>query len=172
MDCFWQGQHSEEVKSCIQQLTESSARLKAECHAVYVDSSNGILDHATVTQRIIQGAYEVAKATKQIVTLFQWEETVRDWCRRFATARPTEIEFPWRDLVPQPTERKREEEVKRKNKKKKCEKPQVLYWAAVLDPFLFFVLKKAFCFSHTSPAIYKKRELTLTLNQDACAFCR
>ena len=59
------------MKSCIQQLTESSARLKAECHAVYVDSSNGILDHATVTQRIIQGAYEVAKATKQIVTLFQ-----------------------------------------------------------------------------------------------------
>ena len=42
-----------------------------ECHAVSQESVHTSLDHNVASQRIIQGAYDVAKATKNIVTLFQ-----------------------------------------------------------------------------------------------------
>lgn len=61
---------SEEVKNCIHQLTTSATRLLAECQEAG-NAATSPQDQAAVTQRIIQGAYEVAKATKQLVTLFQ-----------------------------------------------------------------------------------------------------
>lgn len=61
---------SEEIRSCLQQLSGSAARLQTECkEAATVGSSSP--DLTTATQRIIQGAYDVAKATKQLVTLYQ-----------------------------------------------------------------------------------------------------
>lgn len=60
---------SEEVKSCIHQLTASASRLLAECHEA--GTTAPCPPDQAVTQRIIQGAYDVAKATKQLVTLFQ-----------------------------------------------------------------------------------------------------
>ena len=69
--CKLQDCQIRKVGVCIEQLKENAKRLKDECHSVYLDSKNGVVDHATLTQRIIQGAYDVAKATKQIVTLYQ-----------------------------------------------------------------------------------------------------
>jgi len=55
---------NEEVRLIIHQLTLSASRLLIECKSLNNDSDNK-------TQRIIQGAYDVAKATKQLVTVFQ-----------------------------------------------------------------------------------------------------
>lgn len=58
---------SEEVKLVIHQLTESASRLLIDCKKInHHDNTPDQL-----TQRIIQGAYDVAKATKQLVTIFQ-----------------------------------------------------------------------------------------------------
>ena len=64
------GSNNEQVKSGLQQLTSSAVRLQAECRGVGSDVSSSVGD-PQLTQRVIQGAYDVAKATKHLVTLFQ-----------------------------------------------------------------------------------------------------
>ena len=63
------GPTTEQVKSGLQQLTSSAVRLHAECRGV--GSDNTSVSDPQLTQRVIQGAYDVAKATKHLVTLFQ-----------------------------------------------------------------------------------------------------
>ena len=63
------GPSSEQVKSGLQQLTSSAVRLHAECRGVGSDGAS--VSDPQLTQRVIQGAYDVAKATKHLVTLFQ-----------------------------------------------------------------------------------------------------
>lgn len=58
------------MKNCLLQLTTSGSRLLVECQEAG-NAASCPPDQAAATQRIIQGAYEVAKATKQLVTLFQ-----------------------------------------------------------------------------------------------------
>ena len=52
----------------LQSLTTSSLRLREECNALQVSSQ---MDTQAVTQQVIQCAYNIAKAAKQLVMLFE-----------------------------------------------------------------------------------------------------
>ncbi|XP_043966843.1 ARF GTPase-activating protein GIT2a isoform X8 [Gambusia affinis] len=66
---------SETVRGSLRLLTTSACRLQSECRkAVPLDGSSGP-DMQLVTQQVIQCAYDIAKAAKQLVTITTKENT-------------------------------------------------------------------------------------------------
>lgn len=59
------------VATMLHQLTTSALRLQMECQSLMVPSVCQSMDICFITQQVIQCAYDVAKAAKQLVTNFQ-----------------------------------------------------------------------------------------------------
>lgn len=58
------------VRSSLKLLAASASRLQVECRkAAPSDSSTSTVDYQLLTQQVIQCAYDIAKAAKQLVTI-------------------------------------------------------------------------------------------------------
>lgn len=58
------------VRSSLKLLAASASRLQVECRkAAPSDSSASTVDYQLLTQQVIQCAYDIAKAAKQLVTI-------------------------------------------------------------------------------------------------------
>lgn len=64
---------SDTVRGALRLLTSSACRLQAECRKEV--HSDGAPDMQLVTQQVIQCAYDIAKAAKQLVTITTKENT-------------------------------------------------------------------------------------------------
>lgn len=60
---------SETVRSSLRLLTSSANRLQSECKKASLLESSPAADVQLVTQQVIQCAYDIAKAAKQLVTI-------------------------------------------------------------------------------------------------------
>ncbi|XP_052451681.1 ARF GTPase-activating protein GIT2a isoform X1 [Carassius gibelio] len=60
---------SETVKTSLRLLTSSANRLQSECKKASPLESSSVADMQFVTQQVIQCAYDIAKAAKQLVTI-------------------------------------------------------------------------------------------------------
>lgn len=67
---FPQSIKEENIHVALKQLIGSAFRLQAECKSLLCKHHPQI-DHRFITQQVIQCAYDIAKAAKQLVTLFQ-----------------------------------------------------------------------------------------------------
>ncbi|XP_074643514.1 ARF GTPase-activating protein GIT2-like isoform X2 [Tubulanus polymorphus] len=67
---FPQKPKTEIVQNGLRALTYSAVRLQEECRSTPMDS-RGNIDYRIKTQQVIQCAYDIAKAAKQLVMLFQ-----------------------------------------------------------------------------------------------------
>ncbi|UYV69522.1 GIT2 [Cordylochernes scorpioides] len=68
---YWQALVDESVQVALRQLTGSAFRLQSECKSLLCRQLNLSADPQFITQQVIQCAYDIAKAAKQLVTLFQ-----------------------------------------------------------------------------------------------------
>ena len=69
---IFQNIETDTVSAALQLLTTSATRLRAECiDCPPLAGINPEYDPAQKTHQIIQYAYDIAKAAKQLVTLFQ-----------------------------------------------------------------------------------------------------
>ncbi|XP_055017291.1 ARF GTPase-activating protein GIT2a isoform X5 [Boleophthalmus pectinirostris] len=66
---------SETVRGSLRLLTSSACRLQAECKKVVPSDGGQAPDMQLVTQQVIQCAYDIAKAAKQLVTVTTKENT-------------------------------------------------------------------------------------------------
>ncbi|CAH1250036.1 ARF GTPase-activating protein GIT2-like isoform X3 [Branchiostoma lanceolatum] len=62
---------SETIRLSLQLLTTSAQRLQVQCHHTVPTEPEGDVDMQLLTQQVIQCAYDIAKAAKQLVTIFQ-----------------------------------------------------------------------------------------------------
>ncbi|XP_035662639.1 ARF GTPase-activating protein GIT2-like isoform X3 [Branchiostoma floridae] len=62
---------SETIRLSLQLLTSSAQRLQVQCHHTVPTEPEGDVDMQLLTQQVIQCAYDIAKAAKQLVTIFQ-----------------------------------------------------------------------------------------------------
>uniref|UniRef100_T1IXD6 Arf-GAP domain-containing protein n=1 Tax=Strigamia maritima TaxID=126957 RepID=T1IXD6_STRMM len=69
---FHQTPCEESMGTALRQLTTSALRLQTECRTLLVPAPEVNVDHRFITQQVIQCAYDIAKAAKQLVTLFQF----------------------------------------------------------------------------------------------------
>ncbi|NWU75300.1 GIT2 protein, partial [Onychorhynchus coronatus] len=60
---------SELVRTSLRLLTSSAYRLQSECRKALPAESSPSTDIQLVTQQVIQCAYDIAKAAKQLVTI-------------------------------------------------------------------------------------------------------
>ncbi|XP_048835736.1 ARF GTPase-activating protein GIT2a isoform X5 [Brienomyrus brachyistius] len=67
---------SETVRSSLRLLTSSAFRLQCECKAAAVPEGGTMPDTQLVTQQVIQCAYDIAKAAKQLVTITTKENSI------------------------------------------------------------------------------------------------
>lgn len=68
--CFSQRPALDAVHSSLKLLAASASRLQVECRkAAPSDSSSSTVDYQLLTQQVIQCAYDIAKAAKQLVTI-------------------------------------------------------------------------------------------------------
>lgn len=68
--CFpFQKPKSETVRTSLRLLTSSACRLQSECRKALPGDSSLPADVQLVTQQVIQCAYDIAKAAKQLVTI-------------------------------------------------------------------------------------------------------
>lgn len=65
--CQFQKPKSESVKCALHLLITSAGRLQQECH----ETNDLEIELPYKTQQVMQGAFDIAKAVKQLVTLFQ-----------------------------------------------------------------------------------------------------
>ncbi|XP_077996299.1 ARF GTPase-activating protein GIT2-like isoform X2 [Glandiceps talaboti] len=70
-DLFPGNPWSENMALSLKLLLNSASRLQAECKAVLLREPCSTIDFQLVTQMVIQCAYDIAKAAKQVVTLVQ-----------------------------------------------------------------------------------------------------
>lgn len=63
------------VRSSLRLLTSSAYRLQAECKKALSGEPGSPTDIQLVTQQVIQCAYDIAKAAKQLVTITTKENT-------------------------------------------------------------------------------------------------
>ncbi|XP_076007281.1 ARF GTPase-activating protein GIT2a isoform X6 [Genypterus blacodes] len=66
---------SETVRSSLRLLTSSAVRLQGECRKAVPSEGGSAPDMQLVTQQVIQCAYDIAKAAKQLVTITTKENT-------------------------------------------------------------------------------------------------
>ncbi|XP_076007284.1 ARF GTPase-activating protein GIT2a isoform X9 [Genypterus blacodes] len=66
---------SETVRSSLRLLTSSAVRLQGECRKAVPSEGSSAPDMQLVTQQVIQCAYDIAKAAKQLVTITTKENT-------------------------------------------------------------------------------------------------
>lgn len=66
---FFQKPPSELVRTPLRLLTSSAFRLHSECAKALPPESCSTADVQLVTQQVIQCAYDIAKAAKQLVTI-------------------------------------------------------------------------------------------------------
>ncbi len=59
------------VSSSLSSLTAAATHFETECRVLIVRSQSEPLNQGFVTQQVIQCAFDIAKATKQLVALFQ-----------------------------------------------------------------------------------------------------
>lgn len=57
------------VRSSLRLLTSSAHRLQSECKKASLLENSPAVDMQLVTQQVIQCAYDIAKAAKQLVTI-------------------------------------------------------------------------------------------------------
>lgn len=57
------------VRTSLRLLTSSAYRLQSECKKTLLGDSGPSTDIQLVTQQVIQCAYDIAKAAKQLVTI-------------------------------------------------------------------------------------------------------
>nr|XP_023689177.1 ARF GTPase-activating protein GIT2 [Paramormyrops kingsleyae] len=67
---------SETVRGSLRLLTSSAFRLQCECKAAAVPEGGTMPDTQLVTQQVIQCAYDIAKAAKQLVTITTKENSI------------------------------------------------------------------------------------------------
>ncbi|NWH40485.1 GIT2 protein, partial [Chloropsis hardwickii] len=69
--CFFPSQKpkSELVRASLRLLTSSAYRLQSECRKALPAEPSPAPDIQLVTQQVIQCAYDIAKAAKQLVTI-------------------------------------------------------------------------------------------------------
>ena len=60
---------SEELRNAVALLRDGATRLREQCRT---DTSEAQTEYRTKTQQVIQCAYDIAKAAKQLVTMFEW----------------------------------------------------------------------------------------------------
>lgn len=63
------------VKTSLRLLTSSAYRLQTECKKTLPVEPSPSMDVQLVTQQVIQCAYDIAKAAKQLVTITTKENT-------------------------------------------------------------------------------------------------
>ena len=59
------------ISANLSQLTAAANHFESECRMLIVRSQREPLNQNFVTQQVIQCAFDIAKATKQLVALFQ-----------------------------------------------------------------------------------------------------
>lgn len=70
---FLQNSRISSVRHALNSLTSSAARLQEECQDTNMGDLEPELDLPFKTQQVMQCAFDIARAAKQLVTLFQWE---------------------------------------------------------------------------------------------------
>ena len=60
------------ISANLSSLTAAANHFESECRMLIVRSQREPLNQNFVTQQVIQCAFDIAKATKQLVALFQW----------------------------------------------------------------------------------------------------
>lgn len=76
IDCgffFLQNSRISTVRHALNSLTSSAARLQEECQDTNMGDLEPELDLPFKTQQVMQCAFDIARAAKELVTLFQWE---------------------------------------------------------------------------------------------------
>lgn len=63
------------VRHALNLLTSSAARLQEECQDGIMGDLDPDLDLPFKTQQVMQCAFDIARAAKELVTLFQWRFT-------------------------------------------------------------------------------------------------
>ena len=64
----WQDPDVDSMRVSLQLMKSSAARLQVECKSAVLPGNT--VDMAFLTQQVIQCAYDIAKAAKQLVTTF------------------------------------------------------------------------------------------------------
>ena len=75
LNCPLQKPRSDTVRSSLRLLTSSAYRLQSECRKAVPSEGCPGPDMQLVTQQVIQCAYDIAKAAKQLVTITTKENT-------------------------------------------------------------------------------------------------
>ncbi len=96
--CFSQRPALDAVRSSLKLLAASASRLQVECRkAAPSDSSASTVDFQLLTQQVIQCAYDIAKAAKQLVTITTREK--KQWPSVHRAGAKTEKTDGWESLV-------------------------------------------------------------------------